>query len=205
MAKLLDPNFASQPCDRFDWWLVESNTDISGLFSTRKQKKNFFIYLKNKKELQKKRLSQGPQIPMSLMGIYGHSDLHQYQRQKDQPKSSSIREAHTKSNWRKKDCNRLQGHNDRGSHVGSKCWSSRSNKLIRWVLFISISIFNNIVVYQHRNKFLPAQYLCEEEEEQTDGQDRTCASISEQVVIYLRRKHLTFITEKKSDRRMRSS
>ena len=59
-----------------------------------------------------------------------------------------------------------------------------------------LSIFNNIVVYQHRNKFLPAQYLCEEEEEQTDGQDRTGASISEQVVVYLRRKHLTFITEK---------
>ena len=100
----------------------------------------------------------------------------------------------------------------------SKCWSSRSNKLIRWAL--SISIFNNIVVYQHRqpnplcqsadkwstsrNKFLPAEYLCEEEE-QTDGQDRTGASISEQVVIYLPCKHLTFITEKKSDRRMRSS
>ena len=51
--------------------------------------------------------------------------------------------------------------------------------------------------YQYRNKFLPAQYLCEEEEEeQTDGQDRTGASISEQVVIYLRRKHLTFITDK---------
>ena len=114
---------------------------------------------------------------------------------------NKIKATKVKQNWRsshevklkKKDW--LQGHNDRGSHVGSKCWSSRSNKLIRWVLSISISIFNNIVVYQHRNKFLPAQYLCEEEE-QTDGQDRTCASISEQVVIYLRRKHLTFITEK---------
>ena len=148
MAKLLDPNFASQPCDRFDWWLVESNTDISGLFSTRKQKKNFFIYLKNKKELQKKRLSQGPQIPMSLMRIDGHSDIHKYQI------NNKIKATKVKQNWRssheiklkKKNCDRLQGHNDRGSHVGSKCWSSRSNKLIRWVLFISISIFNNIVV-----------------------------------------------------------
>ena len=146
MAKLLDPNFASQPCDRFDWWLVESNTDISGLFSTRKQKKNFFIYLKNKKELQKKRLSQGPQIPMSLMRIDGHSDIHKYQI------NNKIKATKVKQNWRssheiklkKKNCDRLQGHNDRGSHVGSKCWSSRSNKLIRWA--ISISIFNNIVV-----------------------------------------------------------
>ena len=200
MAKLLDPNFASQPCDRFDWWLVESNTDISGLFSTRKQKKEHFLF--EKKGVAKKRLSLGPQIPMSLMRIDGHSDLHQYQRQKYQKQrnqqNKSIGGAHMKSNRKKKDYDRLQGHNDRGSHVGSKCWSSRSNKLIRWAwaLSISISIFNNIVVYQHRNKFLAAQYLCEEEEEQTDGQDRTCASISEQVVIYLPCKHLTFITEK---------
>ena len=118
--------------------------------------------------------------------------------------NNKIKATKVKQHWRssqeiklkKKDCDRLQGHNDRGSHVGSKCWSSRTNKLIRWALSISISIFNNIVVYQHHNKFLPAQYLCEEEEEQTDGQDRTGASISEQVVIYLRRKHLTFIIEK---------
>ena len=82
MAKLLDPNFAPQPCDRFDWRPVESNTDISGLFSTRKQKKEHFLF--EKKGVAKKRLSLGPQIPMSLMRIDGDSDLHQYQGQKDQ-------------------------------------------------------------------------------------------------------------------------
>ena len=34
-------------------------------------------------------MSQGPQIPMSLMRIDGHSDLHQYQRQKDQSQNKS--------------------------------------------------------------------------------------------------------------------
>ena len=137
MAKLLDPNFAPQPCDRFDWRPVESNTDISGLFSTRKQKKEHFLFEKKGR-------------------IDGHSDLHQYQRQKYQKQrnqqNKSIGGAHMKSNRKKRDYDRLQGHNDRGSHVGSKCWSSRSNKLIRWAwaLSISISIFNNIVVYQHR-------------------------------------------------------
>ena len=53
MAKLLDPNFASQPCDRFDWWPVESNTDISKLFSSRKQKNNFFSIWKIKRNCKK--------------------------------------------------------------------------------------------------------------------------------------------------------
>ena len=83
MAKLLDPNFASQPCDRL------KVTQISlGFFHPESRKRTLF-YLKNKKELQKKRLSQGPQILMSLMSIDGHSDLHQYQRQKDQSQNKS--------------------------------------------------------------------------------------------------------------------